>query len=407
MAASADGGSPPAPVKTVPGVRLAAVRANIRYADRLDLVAMELAPESETAAVFTRNAFCAAPVEIARQHLAAASPRYLLINAGNANAGTGAAGRKAALTCCEALARRGGVAAEQVLPFSTGVIGEALPVERITNALPQLTARFDSASWPEAAKGILTTDTRPKTAFTELDCGGDIVRIAGIAKGAGMIRPDMATMLAFVFTDAKLGRAQVDALLREQVEHSFNRITVDGDTSTNDACVLTATGAGMALSEENGADWNSFRAALAEVFRRLAQAIIRDAEGAGKFITLRVSEGASAGECLQVAYAVAESPLVKTACFASDPNWGRILAAVGRAGLANLDLAGLRIYLGDTPVVANGEPHPDYSEEAGLTAMAGTDIDIDIRLGRGACAETVWTSDLSHDYVRINAEYRT
>lgn len=407
MAASADGGLPPEPVRTVPGVRLAAVGAKIRYRNRLDLVAMEIAPGSETAAVFTRNAFCAAPVEIAREHLAAASPRYLLINAGNANAGTGAAGRKAALACCEALARRCGVAVEQVLPFSTGVIGEALPVDRITNALPQLTARLDTDAWLEAASGILTTDTRPKTAYAELDFGHKTVRIAGVAKGSGMIRPDMATMLAFVFTDAKLSRAQVDSLLREQVENSFNRITVDGDTSTNDACVLTATGAGAALDEQDGADWESFRSALAEVFRRLAQGIIRDAEGASKFVTVRVSEGATSGECLQVAYAVAESPLVKTACFASDPNWGRILAAVGRAGLADLDLAGLRIYLGGAPVVAGGEPHPDYSEEAGLAGMAGTDIDIDIRLGRGDCAETVWTSDLSHDYVRINAEYRS
>lgn len=407
MAASADGGLPPEPVRIVPGVRLAAVQANIRYRDRLDLVAVELAPGSETAAVFTQNAFCAAPVEIAREHLAAARPRYLLVNAGIANAGTGAAGRKAALACCQALARHCGVAAEQVLPFSTGVIGEALPADRIAGALPQLTARLDAGAWPEAARGILTTDTRPKTAYAELEFGKNTVRIAGIAKGSGMIRPDMATMLAFIFTDARLSGDQVDSLLREQVEHSFNRITVDGDTSTNDACVLAATGAGMALEERDGAAWDSFRSALAEVFRRLAQAIIRDAEGAGKFITVCVSEGATAGECLQVAYAVAESPLVKTACFASDPNWGRILAAVGRAGLANLDLSELRIFLGGAPVVSNGEPHPDYSEEAGQAAMAGTDIEIDIRLGRGNCRETVWTSDLSHEYVRINAEYRS
>ena len=394
-------------MRAVSGVRLAAVSANIRHRGRPDLVAIELAPGSETCAVFTRNAFCAAPVEVARTHLAAARPRYLLINAGNANAGTGAAGRKAALACCEAFARRRGVAAERVLPFSTGVIGEALPVSRITEALPRLTARLDADAWLDAASGILTTDTRPKTAYAELEFGGESLRIAGIAKGAGMIRPNMATMLAFVFTDAKLSRARVDSLLREQVEHSFNRITVDGDTSTNDACVLTATGAGVALDERDGADRERFRAALAEVFRRLAQAIIRDAEGASKFITVRVSEGATAGECLQVAYAVAESPLVKTACFASDPNWGRILAAVGRAGLVDLDLAGLRIDLGGAPVVADGEPRADYSEAAGLAAMAGTDIDIDIRLGRGDCRETVWTSDLSHDYVRINAEYRS
>ena len=408
MAGSADNKSPPTPIRTLPGVRLAAARANIRSRDRLDLVAVELAPGSEVAAVFTRNAFCAAPVEVARAHLAASRPRFLLINAGNANAGTGASGRKAALVCCRALARQCGVDPEQVLPFSTGVIGEALPVDRITGALPQLVARLDAGAWPDAARGILTTDTRPKTAYVELDLGGSPVRIAGMAKGAGMIRPGMATMLAFIFTDAKLSRGQVDVLLREQVEHSFNRITVDGDTSTNDACVLAATGAGgVSLGDHSGDSWDVFKAAMAEIFRRLAQAIIRDAEGASKFITVRVGEGANSGECLQVAYAVAESPLVKTACFASDPNWGRILAAVGRAGVDDLDLGRLRIFLGGAPVVENGEPHSDYSEEAGLAAMAGTDIKIDIQLGRGDCEETVWTSDLSHDYIRINAEYRT
>ena len=368
---------------------------------------MELAEGSETCAVFTRNAFCAAPVEIARRHLDIASPRYLLINAGNANAGTGGAGRGAALACCRALAQHRGISLEQVLPFSTGVIGEALPVDSIGKAMPQLLAKLDAESWPDAARGILTTDTKAKSAWAELDVNGKSLRIAGFAKGAGMIRPDLATMLAFVFTDAKLSRGQVDALLREQVEHSFNRITVDGDTSTNDACVFCATGAGPTPVESDSVNWNRFREALGQVFRHLAQAIIRDAEGAGKFITVRVSEGGNSGECLRVGYAVAESPLVKTACFASDPNWGRILAAVGRAGVENLDLGRLRILLGGVPVVAGGEPHENYSEEAGLAAMAGTDIEIDIRLGRGDCEETVWTSDLSHEYVRINADYRT
>ncbi len=407
MAASADSGVFPGPSAELPGVRLAAAKAGIRYRDRLDLVAVELAPGSETAAVFTRNAFRAAPVEVAAAHLAAASPRYLLINAGNANAGTGEAGLKAVLACCRALARHGGVAAQEVLPFSTGVIGEALPAGRVTAALPRLLARLDAGAWRDAAEGILTTDTRPKTAWRRINLGASSVRIAGIAKGAGMIRPNMATMLAFLFTDAKLGRGQVEALLREHVEHSFNRITVDGDTSTNDACTLTATGAGLDLTEAGAAELEPFSAALGAVFQHLAQAIIRDAEGAGKFITVRVAEGGTTEECLKVAYAVAESPLVKTACFASDPNWGRILAAVGRAGVDGLDLAGLRIFLGGAPVVANGAPHPDYSEAAGFAAMAGGDIEIDIRLGRGECAGTVWTSDLSHEYVRINAEYRT
>ena len=409
MAVSVDGGIPPAGI--VPGVRLAAAQAGIRnqprFEQRLDLVAVELAPGSQTAAVFTRNAFRAAPVEIASTHLAAANPRYLLINAGNANAGTGKAGHDAALACCHALARRCDVAPESVLPFSTGVIGEAFPVGRVTDALPRLLDSLDAGAWSDAAHGILTTDTRSKTAWAEVECGGASVRIAGFAKGAGMIRPGMATMLAFVFTDARLSGEQVDALLREHVEHSFNRITVDGDTSTNDACLLTATGAGPDLDEWDREGRNRFSEALGGVFRHLAEAIIRDAEGASKFITVRVSEGRTAGECLQVAYAVAESPLVKTACFASDPNWGRVLAAVGRAGVADLDLARLRIFLGGALVIADGEPHPDYSEAAGLAAMAGTDIDIDIRLGRGDHTETVWTSDLSHDYVRINAEYRS
>ncbi len=392
--------TPGLPVLEIPGIRLATVEAGIRYRDRPDLALFELAAGSETAALFTRNAFCAAPVQIARAHLAAAKPRYLLVNAGNANAGTGAAGRQAALACCEALARQAGVATEQVLPFSTGVIGEHLPAARITAALPRLLAELAPGAWPNAAQAIMTTDTRPKSAFVEIDGA----RIAAIAKGAGMIRPDMATMLAFVCTDASLSAAETDALLREQVGQSFNRITVDGDTSTNDACALTATGAAGPL---RGRQRAQFREALGEVFRNLAQAIIRDAEGASKFITVRVSEGKTTGECLQVAYAVAQSPLVKTACFASDPNWGRVLAAVGRAGLADLELAKLHILLGGKLVVANGEPAPGYSEQAGLAAMAGTDIEIAICLGRGACEESVWTSDLSHEYIRINAEYRT
>ncbi len=407
MAGSADGQvSPPIP-GSIDGLRLAAVEAAIRGPGRLDLVAVELAPETEAAAVFTRNAFRAAPVEIAQAHLAAASPRYLLINAGNANAGTGAAGRAAALACCRALAGRRGVAVEQVLPFSTGVIGEALPVERITAALPRLLGRLDAQAWSDAAAGIMTTDTQNKTAWAEIELCPGKARIAGIAKGAGMIRPGMATMLAFVFTDAKLHRRELDSLLRAQVSRSFNRITVDGDTSTNDAVLFAATGAGVHYRELGGACRNAFEAALGNVFLQLAQAIIRDAEGASKFITVRVSEGASVGECLQVAYAVAESPLVKTACFAADPNWGRILAAVGRSGLENLDPAAVRVFLGGAAVVAGGEAHPDYTEALGAAAMEGPEIEIEIRLGRGAHTETVWTSDLSLDYVRINAEYRS
>lgn len=393
-----------APVK---GVRVGSAALGGRTPPRDDLALFELSPGSRCAATFTRNRFCAAPVTVARRHLAEAAPRYFLVNAGNANAGTAERGVHDAIRCCEMVANPSGVDRASVLPFSTGVIGEYLELERFKGAIPAALGSLRPEGWESAAHAIRTTDTVAKGVSRGFSIDGAECRINAVAKGSGMIRPDMATMLAFAATDAAVAPQVLDTCLRAAVEDSFNRITVDGDTSTNDACVLTATGAGAALGERDGADWESFRSALGEVFRRLAQAIVRDAEGGSKFVTVRVSEGATSGECLQVAYAVAESPLVKTACFASDPNWGRILAAVGRAGIADLDLAGLRIYLGGAPVVAGGEPHPDYSEEAGLAAMAGTDIDIDIRLGRGECRETVWTSDLSHEYVRINAEYRS
>lgn len=396
------------PALAVRGVRLAATRAGIRYPDRLDLVLIELGERAQSAAVFTQNAFCAAPVTLARQHLGQAQARYLLINTGNANAGTGAAGLQAASRCCEAVAASVGLDKRQVLPFSTGVIGEPLPVDRLIAGLPACHEGLAEDNWEQAARGILTTDTRPKLASRRLQLAGQEVVISGMAKGAGMLRPNMATMLAFLFTDAEIPAAALEAVLRRAVERSFNRITVDGDTSTNDACVLSATGeAGVAATEADLAAGGAFFEALQELMQELATGLIRDAEGVSKFITVRVEEGATVAECLRVAYCIAESPLVKTAFFASDPNWGRILAAVGRAGLTDLDINAVSMCLGDVRLVSGGGLDPDYSEARGQAVMDQEEIEVTIVLGRGQASETVWTSDLSQDYVRINADYRS
>jgi glutamate N-acetyltransferase/amino-acid N-acetyltransferase len=392
----------------VAGVRLAAVAAGIRYPGRDDLVVIELADGSHAAAVFTRNAFCAAPVIISREHLAAGMPRYLLINSGNANAGTGAAGLEDARQCCRALAELAGCEAHQVLPFSTGVIGQRLAVDRLQAALPRALAGLSGEGWAAAANAIKTTDTVAKGVSRILDIDGHAITITGITKGAGMIRPDMATMLAYIATDAQLEATALQHCLHAAVERSFNRITVDGDTSTNDACVVVATGAsGMPPMGMQHRSYPVFSEALAAVCERLAELIIRDAEGATKFVTVSVSGGSDSDECLQVAYAVAHSPLVKTALFASDPNWGRILAAVGRAGLSDLDVNAVRIYLDDVCIVRNGGVAEEYQEADGQRVMDQEEILIDIRLGRGTASERVWTSDFSHDYVRINAEYRS
>lgn len=392
----------------VDGVRLGIASAGIKEAGRKDLVVIELDAGVEVAAVFTRNAFCAAPVTLAREHLQAGAPRYLLINTGNANAGTGERGLADAGRCCETLAALAGVDAVAVLPFSTGVIGELLPVARIEAALP---AAFDALApdcWAEAAAAIMTTDTRPKGASRTVVIGNREVRITGIAKGAGMIRPNMATMLAFVATDAEVASAPLQALLADTAERSFNRITVDGDTSTNDACVLMATGrSGASLQANGGAEWQQFADAVGDLMRELAQAIVRDGEGATKFVTVTVSGAVSTIEALDVAFAVAGSPLVKTALFASDPNWGRILAAVGRADINDLDVNGVTVHLNGVLLAEQGARAAGYTEEQGQRAMAPEDIGIAIDLGRGSAVETVWTTDLSHDYVRINAEYRT
>lgn len=395
-------------LKIVDGVRVAAVASNIRYKNRLDLVLMEIAEGSTVAGVFTRNAFCAAPVQLARKHLrdSAGQVRYLLINTGNANAGTGQKGLDDALACCEMVAKSVGIEVTKVLPFSTGVIGENLPVDKIAAGLP---AAFSSLgnNWLEAAKGIMTTDTRPKARSVSVECDGRKITITGIAKGAGMIKPNMATLLSFVFTDAAITHSRLQTLLSGVVDQSFNRITVDGDTSTNDCCVLVATGkSGVKIAEGDDASVR-FEDALHELVKELAKDIIRDAEGAKKFVTVDIQGGADTQECLKVAYAISESPLVKTALSASDPNWGRILAAVGRAGLDDLDVSKIAVFLGDVCIAENGTRALSYREELGQAEMNKQAITITVKLARGDARETVWTSDLSEDYVRINASYRS
>ncbi|WP_018232375.1 bifunctional glutamate N-acetyltransferase/amino-acid acetyltransferase ArgJ [Thioalkalivibrio thiocyanodenitrificans] len=396
----------PAELLAVPGVRLGTVAAGIRYRERDDLVLMELAAGSSLAAVFTRNAFCAAPVVVAREHLAAGGARCLLINAGNANAGTGERGLRDAQASCAHVAEVMGCRPEQVLPFSTGVIGEPLPVPRIREAIPGLAARLSADTWIEAMRAIMTTDIVGKGISRRITLLGGTVTLTGIAKGSGMIHPDMATMLSFLASDVSVPTAELQAMLEGAVERSFNCITVDGDTSTNDACVLAATGA-SGIRLVNADDRRRFMTALQAVCDHLAQAIVRDGEGATKFITLHVTGAATPREARQVADAVAHSPLVKTALFASDPNWGRILAAVGRAGVADLDVSRVRIELGDVLIVEKGGRAPDYSEEAGQRVMGEAEIPIRIHLARGSAEARIHTCDLSFDYVRINAEYRS
>ncbi len=391
----------------VRGVRIGVGSAGIKTPGRPDLVVFELAPDSRVAAVFTRNAFCAAPVVLARQHLAAAVPRLLMINTGNANAGTGERGLDDARRCCQSLATLTGVEFQQVLPFSTGVIGEVLPAEKIQQALPTVLQQLSGDGWRAAANGILTTDTRPKGASRRLSLAAGDITITGIAKGSGMIKPNMATMLAYVATDAVVGRAALQTLLEQSVDASFNRITVDGDTSTNDATLLIATGASGLELKQDTPEWELFSTAVTELMIELAHAIVKDGEGATKFVAVEVQGGATVAECIAVGYAVAESPLVKTALFASDANWGRILAAVGRAGLNELDVAGVRVWINDVLVAEHGARASSYTEELGSAAMARESIHIIIDLARGKNSDTVWTTDLSHEYIRINAEYRS
>ena len=399
-----------ADLHAIPGVRIGVAEAGVRKAQRKDLTVFLLDEGTAVAGVFTQNRFCAAPVQICREHLATGSHiRAMLINTGNANAGTGADGLARARQTCEALAEQLGLAANQILPFSTGVIMESLPVDRISAGLPAAIGDAAPTHWARAAEGIMTTDTVPKAFSTQVQIGGATVSITGISKGAGMIRPNMATMLGFMATDACIAPALLQPLATELADQSFNRITIDGDTSTNDSFIVMATqrAAHAPITAWDSADGQALKAALLSVAQQLAQAIVRDGEGATKFITVRVEGGKTSDECRKVAYAIAHSPLVKTAFFASDPNLGRILAAVGYAGIDDLDQTGIDLYLDDVPVALQGGRNPDYREEDGQRVMQQSEITVRVLLGRGTAADTVWTCDLSHDYVTINADYRS
>ena len=400
----------PADLHAVSGVDIGTAMAGIRKANRRDLVVFKLAEGASVAGVFTLNRFCAAPVQVCREHLAAGGGiRALVINTGNAQAGTGDDGLARARQTCGAVAKLLGVAAAQVLPFSTGVIMETLPVDRIVAGLPAALADAAPAHWLAAAEGIMTTDTLPKAASHQVTIGGKTVTVTGVSKGAGMIRPNMATMLGFVATDAVIDPALMQTLVREAADQSFNRITIDGDTSTNDSFVLIATHqAGHArITQLESPEGAILREAVFAVSRQLAQAIVRDGEGATKFITVRVDGGRSKEECRLAAYAIAHSPLVKTAFFASDPNLGRILAAVGYAGIDDLDQSLIDLFLDDVHVVVQGGRHPGYNETQGQRVMKQAEITIRVDLHRGPAHATVWTCDLSHDYVSINADYRS
>jgi glutamate N-acetyltransferase/amino-acid N-acetyltransferase len=393
----------------VPGVRIGVAEAGIRKANRKDLTVFLLDPGAAVGGVFTRNRFCAAPVQVCREHLARGGIRAMVINTGNANAGTGEDGLVRARSTCIAAARLLNLAPEQVLPFSTGVIMEPLPTDRIEAGLPAAIADARPDQWLKAAEGIMTTDTIAKAFSRQVKIGGATVTITGISKGAGMIRPNMATMLGFLATDAQIDAALLPKLAFELAEGSFNRATVDGDTSTNDSFVVIASNQashGPITSLDSEAGW-TLKAAMLEVARLLAQAIVRDGEGATKFITVRVEGGKSTDECLKVAYAIAHSPLVKTAFFASDPNLGRILAAVGYAGIEDLDQAKIDLFLDDVHVARNGGRNPAYREEDGQRVMKQAEITVRVVLGRGNAADQVWTCDFSHDYVSINADYRS
>jgi glutamate N-acetyltransferase/amino-acid N-acetyltransferase len=388
----------------ITGFKLGTASAGIKTPGRKDLVVMEIVEGSTVAGLFTQNAFCAAPVAVAKQHLASVSPKYLLVNTGNANAGTGEQGMTDALQSCDALAAVTSSNKEQVLPFSTGVIGEPLPMDRLIGGMPAAVAALSENGWADAAEGILTTDTRAKGASLQYGIDSKIT-ITGIAKGSGMIKPNMATMLGYVATDAAVDAELLHRALRLANEKSFNRITVDSDTSTNDAVILVATGSSGVTIDE--ASFDQFVSQLKTVFIDLAQAIIRDGEGAGKFVSVVIEGALGTDEALAVAYTIAESPLVKTALAASDPNWGRILAAIGRAGVTNLNVNAVQVHLNSVLIAENGARASSYTEEVGQAAMQPEEIEIRVSLNRGQVQETVWTTDLTYEYVRINAEYRT
>ena len=394
---------------SIEGFQLNAVSAGIKSNEQLDLVLMSLPEGSTAAGVFTQNAFAAAPVHLCKAHLAKTNrTRYLLINSGNANACTGVTGEQAAQKSCEVLSEIAEAETESVLPFSTGVIGEPLPIDKITQALPDLVNGLSENHWQLAAKGIMTTDTQPKAVSHSFEWEGETIVINGIAKGAGMIRPNMATMLAYVATNLSINDELLCSLLHSATNQSFNRITIDGDTSTNDSCILMSTNQTNTVVVDTDSElFKRFQYALHDVFKTLAQYIVRDGEGATKFASIIVEEGAMPSECLDVAYAIANSPLVKTALFASDPNWGRIVCAIGYAGLTDLDTSNIHLYLNNTLIVENGGRADSYTEEAGQKVMDQEEIVLRVCLGRGDAKEEIWTSDLSHEYVRINAEYRS
>lgn len=393
----------------VPGIRLGTATAGIKHTDGDDLVVIELREGAACAAVFTQNRFLAAPVILARRHIARCAPRYLLINSGNANAGTGSQGLDDALTSCRKLASLVKCAEEAVLPFSTGVIGERLPVEKLGRAIPEALAKLTADGWGPAAQAIMTTDTVQKACSARVEVGGRMITVTGIAKGAGMIQPNMATMLAFIGTDAALGTDALQQGLKRIVDCSFNRITVDGDTSTNDACVLVASGvSGTPLIDDiDSREGRMIYEVILGIGLKLAHAIVRDGEGASKFISVEVRSGQSEDECARIAREIANSPLVKTACFASDPNWGRILAALGRAAPEDLDVSRVSMSINDVVVASAGARASGYSEQEGRAAMAKPELAIRIELGRGSAKGQVWTCDLSYDYIRINAGYRS
>ncbi|TCB35625.1 bifunctional glutamate N-acetyltransferase/amino-acid acetyltransferase ArgJ [Acinetobacter sp. ANC 4910] len=393
----------------VKGVKIGSAEAYIRYQNRRDLVIFEFAEGSNVAGVFTQNAFCAAPVHVSKAHLAMGNPRYLIINTGNANAGTGTLGMQNAQETCVQLAKLAGVNPEQILPFSTGVIGEQLPLPRLVTGLQPALDSLQEDAWTNAAFGIMTTDTTPKGASEQFELDGVVYTMTGISKGAGMIRPNMATMLGYVATDAPISRALVQQLLQIAVNQSFNRITIDGDTSTNDSCIFVATGqaGGVEITSTEDARYATVLEVLVRVMKRLAQLIIRDGEGATKFMTVAVEGGADTQECCDVAYSIAHSPLVKTAFFASDPNWGRILAAIGYAGVKKLEVEKIQVWLDDVQICKDGGAAADYTEAEGARVMAQPEITIRVDLGRGQAKDTVYTCDLSYDYVKINADYRS
>jgi len=397
----------------VAGIELGHAEAGVRKANRKDLLVMKLAPTATVAGVFTQNRFCAAPVQVSKAHLAAAEIsgepiRALLINTGNANAGTGEAGLAAANATCDALAELLGCHAAQILPFSTGVILEPLPVERVTAGLPQAIQNLQGDNWFNAAESIMTTDTQPKATSRSLVIAGKKVTLSGISKGAGMIKPNMATMLGFLAIDAKVAQPVLEKMVRQAADRSFNCITIDGDTSTNDSFMLIATGAGeLEVGSVDSPEYAELAAAVTDISQHLAQMIIRDGEGATKFITVTVEQGQSVAECRKIAYSIAHSPLVKTAFFASDPNLGRILAAIGYAGVDDLDVSKLDLYLDDVLVAKNGGRNPEYQEADGQRVMKQSEITVRVQLARGDAEATVWTCDLSHDYVSINADYRS